>query len=83
MNADLTDDGAADPFDERPSKTQRKKEMTALQLLGTRLTRLNSEQLQRLPLPERLRGTAVRPASAPWLGTPRLLGDRTADDLTA
>ncbi|MCU0950673.1 MAG: DUF615 domain-containing protein [Burkholderiaceae bacterium] len=55
MNADLTDDGAADPFDERPSKTQRKKEMTALQLLGTRLTRLNSEQLQRLPLPERLR----------------------------
>lgn len=32
---------------------------------------------------ERLRGTAVRPTASPWLGTPRLLGDRTADDLPA
>ena len=31
----------------------------------------------------RLRRTATPPASTPWLGTPRLLGDRTADDLPA
>jgi hypothetical protein len=29
----------------------------------------------------RLRRTATPPASTPWLGTPRLLGDRTADNL--
>lgn len=40
--------------DDRPSKSQRKRDMTALQSLGTRLTRLNAEQLRRLPLPERL-----------------------------
>ena len=41
--------------DERPSKTQRKREMTALQALGTRLVKLNSAQLAQVPLPERLR----------------------------
>lgn len=38
-----------------PSKTQRKKDMTALQALGARLTRLNAAQLQQIELPERLR----------------------------
>jgi len=38
-----------------PSKTQRKKDMTALQALGVRLTRLNGAQLQQVDLPERLR----------------------------
>jgi ribosome-associated protein len=38
-----------------PSKTQRKKDMTALQALGARLTRLNAAQLQQIDLPERLR----------------------------
>ncbi len=46
---DLEDDGP-----ERPSKTQRKKEMHALQDLGARLVALNAEQLRRLDLPERL-----------------------------
>jgi ribosome-associated protein len=41
--------------DERPSKTQRKKEMTALQSLGTRLVRLNASQLAQVPLPDKLR----------------------------
>lgn len=59
MNADPTDDDLADALDARPSKTQRKKEMTALQALGARLTRLNGEQLQRLPLPDRLREAIV------------------------
>jgi ribosome-associated protein len=36
------------------SKTQRKREMLALQALGEELTRLNSEQLAELDLPERL-----------------------------
>jgi ribosome-associated protein len=42
-------------FDERPSKTQRKKEMTALQALGTRLVALNAAQLAQVPLPDNLR----------------------------
>lgn len=46
---------------ERPSKTQRKREMTALQTLGARLVALNADQLGRLDLPERLR-EAVRDA---------------------
>lgn len=38
-----------------PSKTQRKKDMAALQALGVRLTRLNTAQLRQVDLPERLR----------------------------
>jgi ribosome-associated protein len=45
----------ASAADERPSKTQRKKEMTALQSLGERLVKLNAAQLAQVPLPERLR----------------------------
>jgi ribosome-associated protein len=41
--------------EEKPSKTQRKREMHELQTLGTRLVELNSEQLAAIGLPERLR----------------------------
>lgn len=46
---------------ERPSKTQRKREMAALQTLGARLVALTADQLGRLGLPERLH-EAVRDA---------------------
>jgi ribosome-associated protein len=45
--------------EEPPSKTQRKKEMTALQDLGEELTRLNDAQLAEVPLPETLREAIV------------------------
>ena len=41
--------------EEKPSKTQRKREMHELQTLGTRLVELNSEQLAAIGLPEGLR----------------------------
>ena len=41
--------------EERPSKTQRKREMHELQALGARLVELNSEQLAEVGLPENLR----------------------------
>ncbi len=42
-------------FEERPSKTQRKKAMHELQSLGERLVGLNAEQLARVELPDPLR----------------------------
>ncbi len=59
MNPEPTDDDVAAGGDERPSKTQRKKEMTALQVLGTKLVGLNAAQLQQIDLPERLREAIV------------------------
>ena len=44
--------------DDRPSKTQRKKQMHELQALGERLVALNASQLNEVGLPQRLR-TAV------------------------
>lgn len=41
--------------DERPSKTQRKKDMHALQALGEQLVDLSGEQLAGIDLPEELR----------------------------
>ena len=41
--------------EEKPSKTQRKKEVHALQDLGEALVALTAEQLARIALPERLR----------------------------
>jgi ribosome-associated protein len=41
--------------DERPSKSQRKREMTALQDLGVALVRLSADQLAGVDLPEKLR----------------------------
>jgi ribosome-associated protein len=50
------DHDADAPVDsDRPSKTQRKKEMTALQDLGARLVALKPEQLARIELPAPLR----------------------------
>jgi ribosome-associated protein len=40
---------------EKKSKSQRKREMTALQDMGTKLTELNEQQLARFPLSEDLR----------------------------
>lgn len=39
---------------ERPSKSQRKRDMAALQELGTELVMLNADQLAQIELPERL-----------------------------
>jgi ribosome-associated protein len=41
--------------EERPSKTQRKKQMHELQTLGERLVALNASQLDEVDLPQRLR----------------------------
>ena len=46
---------AADVTAERPSKSQRKREMTALQDLGESLLRLTAAELARVDLPEALR----------------------------
>ena len=45
--------------DERPSKTQRKKEVEALQALGERLVDLNADQLAKVPLPASLRDAVL------------------------
>lgn len=47
--------GTAHSGEERPSKTQRKKEMHALQALGQQLVALSREQLARVDLPADLR----------------------------
>jgi ribosome-associated protein len=47
--------GEAGDGDARPSKTQRKKEMHALQALGQQLVDLSREQLARIDLPDDLR----------------------------
>jgi len=45
--------------EERPSKTQRKKQMHELQALGERLVALNGEQLDAIGLPEDLRAAVA------------------------
>ena len=56
-----------EPYDpkapEPPSKSQRKREATALQDLGEQLVKLTSAQLRRVPLPDDLL-SAVRAAQA-------------------
>ena len=47
---------------ERPSKTQRKKEMHELQALGERLVALNAEQLEAVQLPEDLHAAVAEAA---------------------
>ncbi len=54
MIDDLTDEATGRAAD-RPSKTQRKKDMHALQTLGQQLVDLSSDQLLRIDLPEELR----------------------------
>ncbi|HKO68511.1 MAG TPA: ribosome biogenesis factor YjgA [Burkholderiaceae bacterium] len=52
----ITNDMEATPDDaERPSKTELKREMHALQTLGEQLVELSNDQLARLDLPEELR----------------------------
>jgi ribosome-associated protein len=46
--------------EEKPSKTQRKREMHELQALGVRLVELNSDQLDAVALPEDLRDAVER-----------------------
>ncbi len=48
------------PDDERPSKTQRKREMTALQELGDKLAELTPESLKKMPLDEHLLDTLLQ-----------------------
>lgn len=55
----LPDDDAGGP--ERPSKSQRKREMHALQDLGEQLVALSLDQLKKVPMPESL-SDAVREA---------------------
>jgi len=47
---DIMNDIPENTYDELPSKTRRKKEMTALQELGRELTTLNKKQLGQLPI---------------------------------
>src|SRR5512137_1547826 len=54
MDDDSANEGHGDGGD-RPSKTQRKKEMHALQALGQQLVDLSRDQLARVDLPEELR----------------------------
>jgi len=56
------DDPPEDPAEERgPSKSQRKREMTALQDLGAELVKLSRDQLKKIEMPDRLR-VAIRDA---------------------
>ena len=48
-----------DGIAERPSKSQRKRDMTELQQLGVRLVACNPDQLARLNLPELLRDAVL------------------------
>jgi len=54
MTSEPSDD-AGDAATPSPSKSQRKKDMHALQALGAELVRLRRDQLQRLELPDELR----------------------------
>jgi len=55
MSAEPLDPHSAPAAGERPSKSQRKREVAALQSLGARLVALDAAQLARVPLPESLR----------------------------
>jgi ribosome-associated protein len=48
-----------DEFDDRPSKSQLKRDMIALQKLGVQLVELGPDQLKRIDLPEDLRAAVV------------------------
>ncbi len=49
----------APDFDDLPSKSQRKRDMDALQAIGAELTALNSQQLASIELPENLRDAVM------------------------
>jgi len=58
MQEDAFNDDLDDSYDPEaplpPSKSQRKREATALQALGEQLVKLTATQLKRIPLPEDL-----------------------------
>ena len=54
MQRERTMSELSTPPEERPSKTQRKRQMHERQALGEKLVELNAEQLARLALPEQL-----------------------------
>ena len=57
-NRDLREDNDEDDFDDeydRPSKSQIKRELQALQDLGKEMTKLGAETLNRIPLPDDVR----------------------------
>lgn len=56
---DRDPDGVA-PYDERPSKSQRKRDMTALQELGEKLAALAPDALKKMPLDEHLLNTLLQ-----------------------
>jgi ribosome-associated protein len=55
MIDDLNDTAGPGFGDERPSKSQRKRDMQALQDLGNALVKLGSDQVKKLELPDELR----------------------------
>jgi ribosome-associated protein len=55
MNQNPEETGWEDEEDLGPSKSARKREAHSLQKLGERLTTLRPDELDQLPLPERLR----------------------------
>ena len=61
FDAHLTTSAVEDTpdFDEAPSKSQRKRDMDALQDIGEELTQLNEQQLASIELPESLRDAVL------------------------
>lgn len=57
-----------DEFPRPPSKSQRKREATALQDLGARLVKLTPTQLKRLTLPDDLRNAVTAAQHIPQRG---------------
>lgn len=61
-NEDTGEDAPDEPMEERgPSKSQRKRESTALQDLGAELVKLSRDQIKKIDMPDRLR-VAIRDA---------------------
>ena len=52
-------------LDEKPSKSQRKRDMTAAQELGEQLLQLRPDVLQKMPLDERLLETLLQAQKMP------------------
>lgn len=55
----MTDDADDDSYDERPSKSERKRRSDDLQALGEALIELSDSELDALPLPEQLRDAVL------------------------
>ncbi len=77
----MTDDDADGSYDERPSKTARKRQSDDLQALGEALIELSESELDALPLPEQLRDAVTAGPSdhRPWRPVPAEAVHRQAD----